>query len=479
MGMNPTSASQGGINRRTFLGQTAMGTLGLLSVAHLLRSEGRLAAAEPAAGSPAVKRAPAQSVICLFQNGGPSQMDLFDPKPFLNRMNGKPYAGKERIESIMNIQQGKLLGTPFQFKRHGRCGMELSEILPRTAQIADQITLIRSMFSDSVCHEASIRQWVGGNTNVVTRPSLGSWLCYGLGSMNANLPAYVVLPDPQGMPVWEAGNWTHSWLPAAYQATPFIAGGATPVLNLKDPEGTLPAARGNQLRYLDRLNRRQLVRYADSSELAARIANFEMAARMQSAIPPVVDLSGEPAAVKKMYGLDNPTTQAYGTRVLLARRLVEQGVRFVGVYHAGQPWDTHSDNAAATKKIAGAVDQPSAALVADLQQRGLLDSTVVLWLGEFGRTPITEGASGRDHSRRGFSMWLAGGGFKKGYVHGTTDEFGYAAVDKPVSFHQLHATLLRALGLDHRNLTFEHEGRLESLTDSEVTRAEVVHELLE
>jgi uncharacterized protein (DUF1501 family) len=250
------------------------------------------------------------------------------------------------------------------------------------------------------------------------------------------------------------------------------------VLYLQNPEGVPADARANQLRFLDRLNRRQLVRYAENTELAARVENFEMAARMQTAIPAAMDLSTESAATRRLYGLDNPTTRAYGTRVLLARRLVEQGVRFVGVYHASQPWDTHADNANRTKQVADFVDRPSAALVQDLKQRGLLDDTVVLWLGEFGRTPISEGANGRDHSKPGFSMWAAGGGFRRGFVYGATDEFGHVAVQDPVRFHDLHATLLHLLGLDHRRLTYAHNGRLESLTDPDVTHAQVLHQLL-
>ena len=464
------------LTRRAVLGQTAMGTLGLLALADLLRaspSGGRMLAPTRIDHRPTAK-----NVICLFQNGGPSQMDLFDPKPVLNRLDGQPAPSSVKIESIMNIQNGKLMGVPFKFNRHGRCGMELSEIIPHTGRIADEITLVRSMVADTVCHEAAIREWVGGSAMVLGRPSIGSWIQYGLGSMNENLPAYVVLPDPDGPPVWGPDNWTNGWLPASYQATPILSGGAAPVLNLKPPDGVSAAARSNQLKYLDRLNRRHLVRYAENSELAARIDNFEMAARMQSSVPNAVDLSQESEATKKLYGLDNPATERYAARALMARRLVEQGVRYVGVYLSGQPWDTHSNNATETKKVAAGIDQPSAALVQDLKQRGMLDSTIVLWLGEFGRTPISEGSAGRDHSRSGFSMWVAGGGFKAGYVHGDTDDIGYHAVDEPLRFCDLHATLLHALGLDHRKLTFPHDGRLDSLTDHEVTGAKIVPDLL-
>ncbi len=465
-------ADPNGLSRRSFLAQSALGAMGMLAMADLLR-------AGPSRDLPRREFAPkATNVICLFQNGGPSQMDLFDAKPELNRREGQAAPESLKIESIMNIRNGKLMGVPFKYVRQGRAGIELSEIVPHLGRIADEITLIRSMVANSVCHEAAIREWVGGNSMVMGRPSIGSWIQYGLGSMNENLPAYVVLPDPDGPPVWGVQNWTNGWLPASTQATPIVAGGATPVLNLQQPGDVSAAARSRQLEFLDRLNRRQLARHADNTELQARIANFEMAARMQTSVPTAVDLSRETEETKKLYGLDNPATRVYGTRALMARRLVEQGVRYVGVYLSGQPWDTHSNNAKETQRVASAIDQPSAALVLDLRRRGLLESTIVLWVGEFGRTPISEGANGRDHSRSGFSMWIAGGGFKRGYVHGATDDLGYKAVESPVRFCDLHATILKQLGFDHTKLTYPHEGRLESLTDHEVTKARVVPELL-
>jgi hypothetical protein len=465
------------MTRRAFLGQTAMGTLGLLAVADLLRASPATSTRQTSVRSFDYQPT-ARNVICLFQNGGPSQMDLFDPKPALNRLDGQLPPGSVKIESIMNIQNGKLMGTPFKYVRGGRSGIEFSEIIPHTAKIADEITLVRSMVADTVCHEAAIRQWVGGNAQVLGRPSVGSWIQYGLGSLNENLPAYVVLPDPDGPPVWGTDNWTNGWLPAVYQGTPILSGGAAPVLNLKTPDGVPASARSRQLRYLDQINRRHLVRYAENAELEARISNFEMAARMQTSVPSAVDLSQESDETKKLYGLDNPATARDAARALMARRLVEQGVRYVGVYLSGQPWDTHSNNAAEQKRITAGIDQPSAALVQDLKRRGMLDSTIVIWLGEFGRTPISEGAAGRDHSRSGFSIWIAGGGFKRGYVHGATDDIGYRAVENPVRFCDLHATLLHALGIDHRKLTYPHDGRMESLTDHEVTGAQIVPELL-
>jgi hypothetical protein len=354
--------------------------------------------------------------------------------------------------------------------------MELSELLPHTGSIADEITLVRSMSTESVDHESALRLIHSGKF-LAGMPSWGSWLVYALGSENANLPAFVVLSDPGGLPVDGEKNWSSGWLPAVYQGTMFNAGRA-PVLNLAPPGGASPASRQRQLELLDRLNRRHFARHAGNSELAARIANVETAARMQTAAPDAVDLSHETEETRKLYGLDQPATKEYGTRCLLARRLVEQGVRFVQIVLKGQPWDTHAKNAESLKGLCAMTDQPSAALVKDLKRRGLLESTIVMWTGEFGRLPVSQGTDGRDHNRHGFSLWLAGGGFKAGYIHGATDDFGYKSVEKVVSVHDLHATLLSAMGLDHLRLTYPHDGRDASLTDAEVTKANVVADLL-
>jgi uncharacterized protein (DUF1501 family) len=308
-------------------------------------------------------------------------------------------------------------------------------------------------------------------------PAWGSWVTYALGTENTNLPAYVVLGDPGGLPVDGEKNWSSGWLPAVYQGTVFRSG-ASPVLNLQLPEGTKPTARENQLRLLETLNRQHLKRHPENTELAARISNFETAARMQTSVPEVLDLSKETAATRELYGLNRKESEEYGTRCLLARRLIERGVRFVQIFLSGQPWDTHSKNAESLKGLCARTDQPSAALVKDLKQRGLLDDTIVLWTGEFGRLPVSQGTDGRDHNRHGFSTWLAGGGFKPGYVHGATDDFGYAATTDIVNVHDFHATLLHALGLDHHKLTHPHDGRETSLTDAEVTKAKVVDKLL-
>ena len=402
-------------------------------------------------------------------------MDLFDPKPALQKFHGKPYPAGP-LETHFDKQQGNVLGSPYRFRNCGECGMVLSELLPHTARIADDITLIRSMSTESVDHESALRLIHSGKF-LSGLPTIGAWTIYALGTENENLPAYVVLSDPGGLPVDGEKNWTSGWLPAVYQGTVFRSG-KSPVLNLQTPDSVSTQGRKNQLRFLDELNRTHLKRHPENTDLAARIANFETASRMQLAVPDVLDLSQETEATKKMYGLDNPTTQEYGTRCLIARRLIERGVRFVQLFMAGQPWDTHSKNAESLKGLTARTDQPSAALVQDLKQRGLLDETIVMWTGEFGRLPVSQGTDGRDHNRRAFSLWLAGGGFRGGYVHGATDDFSYESVEKVVNVHDLHATLFHTLGLEHDSVTFPHEGREASLTDAEVTHAKIVSELL-
>jgi hypothetical protein len=458
------------LNRRAFLGRYA-GALGSLALAEMLSTPH---AARASTAAPQANPGKAKAVICLFQHGGPSQMDLFDEKPELTRHDGQPYPGE--LEVHFHEQKGNLLASPFKFTPAGQCGMPLSEILPHTAGVTDELTLVRSMTTESVDHEAALRLIHNGKI-MPDRPVLGSWVAYALGTENRDLPSYVVLSDPGGLPIDGIRNWQSGWLPAVYQGTPFRAKGS-PVLHLESPSGVTAASRREELNFLTALNKAHLARHPGYTELQARIANFETAARMQTAVPEILDLSRESEATRQMYGLDNPTTAEYGGRCLLARRLVEQGVRFVQVFMSGQPWDTHSKNSDNLRNLCARTDQPSAALVADLKQRGLLDSTIVLWTGEFGRLPISQKADGRDHNRHAFSLWLAGGGFKRGYVHGATDDFGYKSVTDVVNVHDLHATILAALGLDHAELTFPHDGRADSLTDPDVTKARVVRELL-
>ncbi len=458
--------------RRAFLSRSA-GSLGSLALAHLA-AEAEEHSHDPLAPKPPHFPTKAKAVICLFQHGGPSQMDLFDPKPELTKQNGKPHPAK--LEAHFHTQQGNLLASPFKFARHGKSGIELSELLPHTAGIVDDIMLVRSMTTDSVDHESALRIIHSGKF-FAGRPTWGSWVIYGLGSERKELPAYVVLSDPGGLPVDGTNNWSSGFLPAVYQGTPFQAKG-TPVAHLATPSDVPPPARRNQLDLLNELNGAHLRRHAGNAELEARLGHYELAAKMQTAVPDVLDFSKETEETKKLYGIDNPKSAEYGKRCLLARRLIERGVRFVQLFLSGQPWDTHAQNAHRLRDLTAMTDQPSAGLVLDLKRRGLLDSTIVMWTGEFGRLPISQGTDGRDHNRHAFTLWLAGGGFKKGYVHGATDDFAYKSVDKVVRVYDLHATLLHALGLNHKKLTYPHEGRADTLTDSNVSNAKVMRELL-
>ena len=402
-------------------------------------------------------------------------MDLFDPKPELTKHHGKPYPGQ--LEIHFDKQAGKLLASPFRFRPHGQSGMVLSELVPHMSRIVDDLTLVRSMTTESVDHETALRLIHTGKI-LAGRPTWGSWVVYALGHRE---------PEPAGLrglvrPRRLAGRRRSQLVERL--AAGDRPGDAVPLGRCAgaQPEDAAPASRPRPATTSsassNELNRAHLKRHPGNTELEARIANFEIAAAMQTAVPEALDLSRESEATRRMYGLDNPATREYGTRCLIARRLVERGVRFVQLFLSGQPWDTHNKNAETLKSLCARTDQPSAALVKDLKQRGLLDETIVLWTGEFGRLPISQGTDGRDHNRHGFSLWLAGGGFKPGYVHGATDEFGYKSVDDVVTVHDLQATLLHALGLDHRKLTYPHEGRLDSLTDAEVTKAKVVPELL-
>lgn len=480
-----TPSPHDSFHRRQFLTQAAGGS-GLLALAHL----SSLIAGEKPRQNPSgngekrigvkgngEKRAgKAKSVICLFQHGGPSHIDLFDPKPALAKWAGKPYPHGE-LEIHFDKQRGNVLPSPFKFSPQGASGIELSQLLPHTAKIIDRLTLVRSMTTESVDHEFALRIMHTGRFQAGS-PTLGAWCVYALGAESQNLPAYMVLSDPGGLPVDGARNWSSGWLSSSYQGVALRTADPSPVVNLHTPADMTPPAREQQLRLLAEWNRRHQRQHPENEELAARISNFELAARMQTSVPEVLDLSGETQATQDMYGLNNIVTKEYAKRCLLARRLVERGVRFVQLFMSGQPWDTHENNSVELESLCAMTDQPAAALVQDLQQRGMLDSTIVIWAGEFGRLPISQGKDGRDHNPHGFSLWLAGGGFKPGYVHGATDEFGYRAVDRPVTTHDLHATLMHALGLAHQRVAAPHEGRLTTLTDAEVTKARVISELL-
>ncbi len=456
-------------------------------IAGLMSNSGLLAddadADRPRSGNALAPRsghfpAKAKAVIQLCQNGGPSQMDLFDHKPELSKRSGQPHP--EQVETFQLGNKNVLLGTPFQFTRHGQSGMEFSELIPHLGSVADELCLVRSMFTENNNHPFGLSMLQTCKT-FTGRPAMGSWIGYALGSENQDLPGYIVLRDPAGYNTSGKMVWSSGWLPPVYQGTEFSSSG-TPVLHLRPAR---PIAIDAQLRsrgFLAQLNARHLEEHPRESELEARIENFELAARMQLTATNILDLSGETEATRNLYGLDNPATAGYGARCLIARRLVESGVRFVQVFPpldpSFQPWDNHSNLKNDLRKICDHTDQPSAALIGDLKQRGLLDDVIVMWSGEFGRLPITEGADGRDHNRHAFSLLMAGGGFKPGHVHGTTDDFGYKAIENRVSVPDLHATILHQLGIDHTRLSFLHNGRPERLTDPEVTGAKVVEPLL-
>jgi hypothetical protein len=467
------------LSRRDMLRTSALG-FGGLALSYLLSREARGAeAGHDLRPRPPHVRPQAKAVIMLMQNGGPSQMDLFDPKPELKKREGQVY--DERVEMFQKgSEANKLLGTPFKFAPRGQCGMELSEVIPHLSSVADDLCLVRSMYSEHNNHTEAL---VLMNTGKIFpgRPALGSWVSYGLGSENQNLPAYIVLRDPEGYNTSGTMLWQNGWLPALYRGTEVSTQGA-PVLNLTPSRPVAAEVRRDSLALLAKLNEVHRLEYPHESDLEARIRNYELAARMQLAAGELLSLERESPATKRLYGLDNPVTAGYGLRCLMARRLVEAGVRFVQIFPPVkpqfQPWDAHTNVKTENEAICGKTDLPSAALIKDLKGRGLLDSTVVLWSGEFGRLPVSQNGKGRDHNRHAFSLLVAGGGFKQGHIHGVTDEVGYRSVEKRVSVPSLHATILHQLGLDHDRLAFHHHGRDETLTDAVVTNARVVRELL-
>lgn len=466
------------ISRRMLLQSLGSG-FGSLALSSMLLAEGQsLRGANTLAPRPGHFPGKAKAVIQLCQNGGPSQMDLFDPKPELSKRNGEPHP--EQVEVFQLGNKNVLMGTPFQFAKHGQCGMEFSELIPHLSGVVDDLCLIRSMYTENNNHPFALNMLQTGKT-FNGRPAMGSWIGYALGTENQDLPCYIVLRDPGGYNTSGKMVWSSGWLPAVYQGTEFSSSGS-PVLHLSPSRSSSPESQARSRRFLQDLNTMHRDQHPGESELEARIENFELAARMQLTATQLLDLSQETEATRKLYGLDNPTTAAYGTRCLMARRLVESGVRFVQVFPpldpSFQPWDNHSNLKNDLRKICGYVDQPSAALITDLKQRGLLDDVIVMWTGEFGRLPITEGSDGRDHNRHAFSTIMAGGGFKAGHIHGATDEFGYKSVENRVSVPDLHATILNQLGIDHTRLTFTHSGRPERLTDPDVTGARVVKEIL-
>jgi hypothetical protein len=413
----------------------------------------------------------AKAVIQLFMHGGPSHVDLLDPKPVLARYDGK--APPREVADDEKLT-GNLLKSPYTFAKHGESGLEFAEVLPHIARHADEIAVVRSMYTEHRNHEQAL--WMMHTGLIIAgRPSMGAWVTYALGTENQDLPAYVALPDPKGLPVDGIRNWSSGWLPPLFQGTPFRSEGM-PVLNLQ-PKTPRPAELDHaRLELLGRLNAEHQARHPGELELDARIASFELAARMQLSATDALNIDRESAETRELYGLNNPETHSYGARCLMARRLVERGVRFVQIFMAGQPWDTHANNAAGTRSCCAQTDRPVAGLLTDLKRRGLLEETLVFWGGEFGRTPGAQNKDGRDHHPYGFSVWLAGGGIQGGQVHGATDDFGYRATVDRTSVADLHATILHLLGLDFHRLTFPRNGRDERLTD--VYPAKVVTSLL-
>jgi hypothetical protein len=476
------------VSRRELLKFSGLG-LGSLALAYLLKDE-RLWGADAADGP--LKTAayndlrprashfpgPAKAVIQLYQEGGPSHLDLFDPKPELVKHNGQPHP--QGVETFMKGNKNVLMASPFQFRHHGQCGMELSDLIPRLGSVADDLCLVRSMHTEHNNHPEAHAMMLTGKI-FPGRPTMGAWISYALGTENQNLPAYIVLRDPRGYTGNTKRSWSGGWLPALYQGIEFSSSGK-PVQYLTPEEPNPPEAQRNALELLSKLNAEHLRDHAGESELETRIKNYELAARMQLTVTDALDLSQESAATKKLYGIDDPVTAGYGLRCLMARRLVEAGVRFVQVLpplDSFNPWDHHNRIKEDLTKICAETDQPAAALITDLKSRGLLDATLVMWTGEFGRLPTTENAGGRDHNRHGFSLLLAGGGFKGGQVYGATDEFGYQAVVNRVSVPDLHATILHQFGLDHERLKYLYHGRNETLTDPVVSGAKIVADLLE
>jgi hypothetical protein len=465
-------------SRRKMLEQTCLG-FGSIVLADLLKAETTSSSGVPVysdlAARPGHFPAKAKAVIQLVQNGGPSHMDLFDPKPELTRRSGRPHPGGVEIHQPNN--QNILFASPFEFRKYGQCGMDVSEALPQIANIVDDLCFVRSMHTEHNNHLEGLNMLLTCKI-FAGRPVMGAWISYALGTENQNLPAYVVLRDPDGYTVGGKTLWANGYLPALYQGVEFSMRGA-PVHHLNPPEPLPPGAQRASLDYLAKLNGAHLRDHPGESELDARIQNFELAARMQLAAGDVLDLSKETEATKKLYGLDNPAAASYGMRCLMARRLVEKGVRFVQVtVSPGQPWDHHNTIKQSLPKIATEVDQGSAALVKDLKSRGLLDSTIVMWGGEFGRLPTTQNGDGRDHNRNAFTIWFAGGGFKKGLVYGETDEFGYKAVVNRVGVPDMIATVLNQLGLDHKRLQYPYGGRMETPSDVTISGAKVVPALL-
>ncbi len=465
-------------SRRELLFEAGGGVSGLalawlLGQDRLLAASSESACSTTAAPGPMAARKPhfaprATSMISLFMCGGVSHIDTFDPKPMLRKYAGQPLTGKGDIV-VRQGYPGPLMPSPFTFRRYGQSGMEISELFPKMAEHADDFALIRSMYGPSNDH---VQAHYALSTGMIRMgfPSVGAWVTYGLGSENQSLPSFVVIYDAHGGPFGGPVNWGTGFMPASYQGTVFRSKGSA-IVDLKPPADVTPDEQRARLNLLSQLNEMDLQKFPANSELSARINSYELAYRMQGCAPEAVDVNSEPEATRKLYGLDNPVTEPFARQCLMARRLVERGVRFIQLYHGGlgvqnvDTWDAHENVEKNHGQHAAEVDQPIAALLTDLKARGLLDTTLVTWHGEFGRMPISQRGLGRDHNPGAMSMWMAGARIHGGQVIGSTDEFGYKAAEQPISVHDLHATILHLMGMDHTRLTYLFNGRNMRLTD--------------
>ena len=463
------------LSRRHLLRNTGFG-LGALAASDLLGSI-RSGDGNPLTAASPQFTSKAKRVIHLFMNGGPSQIDTFDPKHHLAKLDRQPIPDsvKEKLQKTQRDRVGNIFASPFQFSRHGECGMEISELYPNVAKHADKLCVVRSMVSEIANHSPGLLMMNCGHP-VLERPSIGSWLLYGLGTESEDLPGYVVLM-PSGMPTAQSRNWTSAFLPGVYQGTHVETNTKGELIPHLTREDISTGAQRAQLSLTRFLNQRHLNQHPGEERLDSRLQSMELAFRMQSAATDAFDISGEPQHIRELYG-DTPT----GRNLLLARRLAERGVRYVQCYHgAGQPWDNHSGLIGRIQDLTQESDQPIAALLTDLEQRGMLDDTLVIWGGEMGRTSTFQGNNdspksiGRDHHVDGFTIWMAGGGTKGGLTYGTTDEFGLDVAENPVHVHDLHATILHLFGIDHKKLTYRYSGRDFRLTD---VHGEVVRDLL-
>ncbi len=467
-------------SRRDFL-LRAGGGFGSLALWSLLSREAKAGTVEPAIANPLAGKMPqfaakAKSVIWCFLDGGPSHLDLFDPKPTLTKLAGQPLPAsfKRPMTAMGKTAYTPLMASQRKFAQHGESGIWVSDWYPEIAACVDDMAVIRSCWADGLTHVGSVCEMNTGSI-LMGRPCVGSWLLYGLGAECDNLPGYVVLTDYSQEPPGGNRQWSTGFMPSTFQGTKFREG-KTPILNVSPPDGYSDVRQRGKIDFIQQVNRQHLESRGGDGDLEARIASYELAYRMQAAAPEATDLSAETDDTLALYGLDQQETASNGRNCLLARRLVERGVRFVQLYMgSGSKWDAHTDVEGNHSQYCRETDRPIAGLLKDLKRRGLLESTLVIWGGEFGRTPMSESGTGRDHNPYGFTMWMAGGGIKPGTVYGATDEIGLYAVENKAHIHDIHATILSLLGLDHESLTFSHNGRDERLT---ITSGQVIKDII-